>query len=94
MIMTCPQSPCENGYNEFLNGKLRDEVLEREIFYTLREAQVIIEERRHEDNTFRPHSSLVYLPPEPEAVLPQFDKTIELWIIIKRIYRMIAQRLT
>ncbi len=53
-----PGSPWENGYNESFNGKLRDELLNREIFYTLKEAQVLIEEWRMEYNTFRPHSSL------------------------------------
>ncbi|MEJ2366409.1 MAG: IS3 family transposase, partial [Deltaproteobacteria bacterium] len=62
-----PGSPWENGYNESFNGKLRDEVLNGEIFYTLKEAQVIIERWRQEYNTFRPHSSLGYRPPAPEA---------------------------
>jgi putative transposase len=62
-----PGSPWENGYNESFNGKLRDELLNREIFYTLKEAQVLIEKWRLEYNTFRPHSSLNYLPPAPEA---------------------------
>jgi putative transposase len=64
-----PGSPWENGYNESFNGKLRDELLNREIFYTLKEAQVLIEEWRMEYNTFRPHSSLKYRPPAPEAWL-------------------------
>ncbi len=63
-----PGSPWENGYVESFNGKLRDELLNGEIFYTLREAQVIIERWRREYNTFRPHSSLGYRPPAPEAV--------------------------
>ena len=65
-----PGSPWENGYVESFNGKLRDELLDREIFYTLREAQVLIESWRYEYNTFRPHSSLGYRPPAPEAVAP------------------------
>ena len=65
-----PGSPWENGYNESFNGKLRDEVLNGEIFYTLKEAQVIIERWRREYNTIRPHSSLNYRPPAPEAVQP------------------------
>jgi transposase InsO family protein len=89
-----PGSPWENGYNESFNGKLRDEVLNREIFYTLREAQVIIERWRQEYNTFRPHSSLGYLPPAPEAVLQLTDEAIEPWLISKGIDRMIVQRLT
>ncbi len=63
-----PGSPWENGYVESFNGKLRDELLNGEIFYTLREAQVIIERWRLEYNTFRPHSSLGYRPPAPETV--------------------------
>ncbi len=63
-----PGSPWENGYVESCNGKLRDELLNGEIFYTLREAQVIIEGWRLEYNTFRPHSSLGYRPPVPETV--------------------------
>ena len=62
-----PGSPWENGYNESFNGKLRDELLNGEIFYTLTEAKVLIERWRHEYNTFRPHSSLGYRPPAPEA---------------------------
>jgi transposase InsO family protein len=64
-----PGSPWENGYCESFNSKLRDELLDREIFYTLREAQVLIERWRVEYNTLRPHSSLNYLPPAPEAIL-------------------------
>lgn len=64
-----PGSPWENGYNESFNGKFRDELLNGEIFYTLKEAQVLIERWRLEYNTFRPHSSLNYRPPAPEAVL-------------------------
>jgi len=63
-------SPWENRYNKSFNGKLRDEVLNTEIFYTLREAQIIIERWRQEYNTLRPHSSLNYRPPAPEARLP------------------------
>jgi putative transposase len=64
-----PGSPWENGYCESFNSKLRDELLDREIFYTLKEAQVLIERWRREYNTFRPHSSLGYRPPAPEAIL-------------------------
>ena len=63
-----PGSPWENGYVESFNGKLRVELLNREIFYTLREAQVLIEGWRQEYNRRRPHSSLGYRPPAPEAV--------------------------
>ena len=89
-----PGSPWENGYNESFNGKLRDEVLNGEMFYTLREAQVIIERWRKEYNTFRPHSSLGYQPPAPEVVVQAPDRTIEPWLIGKGIDRMIIQRLT
>ena len=64
-----PGSPWENGYNESFNGKLRDELLNREIFYTLKEAQVLIEQWRQHYNTIRPHSALNYRPPAPDAVL-------------------------
>lgn len=56
-----------NGYNESFNGKLRDELLNGEIFYTLKEAQVLIEQWREEYNTIRPHSSLGYEPPAAKA---------------------------
>jgi len=62
-----PGSPWENGYNESFNGKLRDELLNGEIFYTLREAEVLIEEWRMTYNQVRPHSSLGYRPPAPAA---------------------------
>jgi len=65
-----PGSPWENGYIESFNGKLRDEVLNREIFYTVKEAQIIIEEWRQEYNYIRPHSSLGYRPPAPEIMWP------------------------
>jgi len=58
-----PGSPWENGYNESFNGKLRDEVLNIEVFYNLKEAQIIIERRRQEYNMIRPHSSMNYKPP-------------------------------
>ncbi len=65
-----PGSPWENGYVESLNGKFRDEFLNGELFYTLAEARVLIERWRKEYNTFRPHSSLNYRPPAPEAIHP------------------------
>ncbi|MGH7486086.1 MAG: IS3 family transposase [bacterium] len=65
-----PGSPWENGYCESLNSKLRDELLNGEIFTTLREAQVLIENWRRHYNAVRPHSSLRYRPPAPEAILP------------------------
>jgi putative transposase len=67
-LYIAPGSPWENGYVESLIGKLRDELLNGEIFYTLREAQVLIEGWRQEYNRVRPHSSLGYRPPAPEAV--------------------------
>lgn len=66
-----PGSPWENGYNESFNGKLRDELLNTEIFHTLKEAKVLIERWRQHYNTIRPHSSLGYRPPAPEAILPR-----------------------
>lgn len=63
-----PGSPCENGYCESFNGSLRDELLNGEIFYSLAEAQILIEAWRRHYNTVRPHSSLGYRPPAPEAV--------------------------
>jgi transposase InsO family protein len=65
-----PGSPWENGYNESFNGKLRDELLNGEIFYTLKEAKVLVEEWRAHYNTIRPHSSLGYRPPAPQAINP------------------------
>lgn len=65
-----PGSPWENGYLESFNGKLRDELLNLEIFDTLLEAKVLIERWRMEYNQVRPHSSLGYRPPAPEAVEP------------------------
>ena len=64
-----PGSPWENGYCESFNSKLRDELLKGEIFYTLKEAQIVIESWRRHYNTVRPHSSLGYRPPAPEVVL-------------------------
>jgi putative transposase len=65
-----PGSPWENGYIESFNGRLRDGLLNGEIFYSLKEAQVIIEAWRHHYNTVRPHSSLGYRPPAPETIIP------------------------
>ena len=64
-----PGSPWENGYNESFNGKLRDELLNGEIFYTLKEAQILIEQWRIHYNTVRPHSSLGYRSPVPQTVM-------------------------
>jgi putative transposase len=66
-----PGSPWENGYCESFNGKLRDEFLNGEIFYSLKEAQILTERWRVEYNTERPHSALGYRPPAPQAILPK-----------------------
>jgi len=63
-------SPWENGYIESFNGKLRDELLNREVFTTLTEAKILIEEWRKEYNQVRPHSALNYRAPCPEAIIP------------------------
>ena len=65
-----PGSPWENGYVESFNGKLRDECSNREVFTTLAEAKVLIEQWRREYNQVRPHSARGYQPPAPEAILP------------------------
>ncbi len=65
-----PGSPWENGYIESFNGKLRDDLLDREIFTTLTEAKILIEEWRKEYNQVRPHSALDYRPPAPEVIVP------------------------
>ena len=62
-------SPWENGYFESFNGKLRDELLNREVFTTLTEARILIERWRRDYNQVRPHSSLGYRPPAPEAIM-------------------------
>ena len=67
-----PGSPWENGYTESFNGKSRDEFLNREIFYKLQEAQVLIERWRNQYNRRRPHSSLGNHPPAPEEYLAPF----------------------
>lgn len=69
-----PGSPWENGYNESFNGRLRDECLNGETFYTLKEAQVIIAQWRHHYNHIRPHTSLGYKPPAPLARSPKDPK--------------------
>ena len=69
-LFIAPGSPWENGYNESFNGTFRQELLRREIFYSLQEAKVLIEQWRCEYNTVRPHSSVGYRPPAPEAIRP------------------------
>ena len=68
-----PGSPWENGYCESFNARFRDELLNGEIFYTLKEAQIIIEQWRIHYNTKRPHSALGYRPPAPETIV-QMDQ--------------------
>jgi putative transposase len=65
-----PGSPWENGYNESFNRRLRDELLNRELFYSLAEAQDLIETWRQHFNQVRPHSALGDQPPAPAAILP------------------------
>ncbi len=77
-LFITPGSPWENGYNESFNGKLRDELLNGEIFDTLLEARVLIEMWRKEYNEVRPHSSLGYRPPAPEAILPEWMNGVQL----------------
>ena len=62
----------ENGFIESFNARLRDELLDGEIFYSLREAQVIIESWRWHYNEVRPHASLGYRAPAPEVIVPAF----------------------
>src|SRR3979490_2480545 len=65
-----PGSPWENGFIESFNARLRDELLDGEIFYTLPEAQIIIESWRRHYNTVRPHASIGYRAPAPEVFVP------------------------
>ena len=67
-----PGSPWENGYVESFNARFRDELLNGEIFYSLREAEIIIESWRRHYNAIRPHASLEYRPPAPEVVVPTY----------------------
>jgi putative transposase len=71
-----PGSPWENGYNESFNGKLRDELLNGEIFTSLLKAQVLIENWRIEYNQFRPHSFLGYRPLATEEIKPLKGETL------------------
>ena len=64
-----PGSPWENGYCESFNARFRNELLDGEVFYTLREAQILIERWRRHYNTVRPHSALGYRPPAPESIV-------------------------
>ena len=67
-LFITPGRQWENGYNESFNGRLRDELLNGEIFYSLHEAEVLIEAWRRHYNTIRPQSALGYRPPVPAAV--------------------------
>jgi transposase InsO family protein len=71
-LYIAPGSPWENGYIESFNGKLRDELLDREIFYTLDEVKILIEGWRQEYNTFRPHSALGYRLRHPKQCTGRF----------------------
>ncbi len=66
-----PRSPWENGYNESFNSKLGDELLNGEIFHSLKAAEVLIERRRRHHNAVRPHPSPQYRPQAPETILPR-----------------------
>ena len=72
-----PGSPWENGYVESFNARLRDELLNGEIFYTLKEAQILIEQWRIHYNTIRPHSALGYKPPAPEALINYTQENLQ-----------------
>ena len=74
-----PAPPWENGYCESFNSKLRDEFLNGEIFYPMKEIRVLAERWRVHYNTVRPHSSLGYKPPAPEAWLISTGKGMEKW---------------
>ncbi len=63
-------SPWENGYCESFNARFRDELLNGELFCTLREAHILIEKWRRHYNTVRPQSALGYSPPAPETIVP------------------------
>ncbi len=81
-----PGSPWETGPNESFNGKLGDELLDGEIFYSLKEAQVLIERWRYHYNTVRPHSALGYRPPAPQAIAPKrTDPAFGSWMGCSRI---------
>jgi putative transposase len=69
-----PGSPWENGYIESFNARMRDELLNGEIFYTFLEAKTVIEMWVKHYNTKRPHSSLNYRPPNPEVFMPSLTQ--------------------
>ena len=65
-----PGSPWENGYVESFNARLRDELLDGEVFFSLNEAKTVIEDWRRHYNAIRPHSALGWRPPASEAIIP------------------------
>lgn len=71
-----PGLPWENGYSESFNGRFRNELLNWEVFYSLKEAQIIIEQWRKHYNTKRPHSALGCRPPAPEAIMPMDERPV------------------
>ena len=71
-----PGSPWENGYIESFNARFRDELLNGEIFYSLREAQIVIEQWHKHYNTKQPHSALGYRPPAPESIVPMDQRPV------------------
>ena len=77
-----PGSPWENGFCESFNGRLRDECLNGEIFYSLKEAQIVIEQWRRQYNTVRPHTSLGYRPPAPGAYSPVWKPVSQPQVVI------------
>ena len=77
-----PGSPWENGYNESLNSKLRDELLNGEIFYSMKEAQIVVEQWRKHYNAVRTHSSLGYRPPAPQT-LSSFPQPLDRGAILQ-----------
>lgn len=70
------ESSWENGYSGRFSDKLRDELLDSEIFYSLREVQIVIESWHQHHNTKRPHSSLGYRPPAPETLIPAAPRPV------------------
>jgi hypothetical protein len=67
---TAPGSPCESGFIESFNARLRDELLDGEMFYTLAEAKIVVERWWRHFNTVCPHGSLGHKPPAPEVSVP------------------------
>ena len=77
-----PGSPWENGYCESFNGKLREECLNGAIFYSLREARIVIEQWRQQYNRVRPHAALGYRPPAPGAYTPPWNPVPRLQMVM------------